>query len=242
LLCNIALQHCFATLLCNIALQHCFATLLCNIALQHCFATTHYCTLSTVRCLLKKGIIMPQLDKVTFLSQFFWLCFFYFGFYLILVKHFLPRMSRLLKLRQAKIGNGNANGNDNVAAQNHNATEQSNLRKNGDLILLNGAKQARNSLDTTLHNTSNWVKNTLDQTNRAHFKSAHTAYVLQLQNIINTQNTIQMLNLKAVLSPRSNSTVAKNNAALRSQCGTNKEAFYTKKVLNFLLAKRSKKK
>jgi hypothetical protein len=46
---------------------------------------------------------MPQLDKVTFLTQFFWLCIFYFGFYLLLVKHFLPRMARLLKLRQAKM-------------------------------------------------------------------------------------------------------------------------------------------
>jgi hypothetical protein len=43
---------------------------------------------------------MPQLDKVTFLSQFFWLCVVFFGLYLLLVKFFLPSFARLVKVRQ----------------------------------------------------------------------------------------------------------------------------------------------
>ena len=50
---------------------------------------------------------MPQLDKVTFLSQFFWLCVFYFGFYYILLKFYLPKISRILSLRQKKMGFSN---------------------------------------------------------------------------------------------------------------------------------------
>ena len=46
---------------------------------------------------------MPQLDKVTFLSQFFWLCFFYIGFYFLVLKFFLPKMTRILKLRKNKL-------------------------------------------------------------------------------------------------------------------------------------------
>lgn len=46
---------------------------------------------------------MPQLDTVTFMSQFFWLCFFFFGFYLCLVQFILPKMARILKFRQQKI-------------------------------------------------------------------------------------------------------------------------------------------
>ena len=46
---------------------------------------------------------MPQLDKVTFLSQFFWLCVFYLGFYYVLVKYFLPKISRILALRKRKM-------------------------------------------------------------------------------------------------------------------------------------------
>lgn len=43
---------------------------------------------------------MPQLDKVTFLSQFFWLCFFFISFYFGIVKFVLPKLSRILKYRK----------------------------------------------------------------------------------------------------------------------------------------------
>ena len=46
---------------------------------------------------------MPQLDKVHFFSQFFWLCVFYFGFYFLIAKHFLPRMARILQYRKTKM-------------------------------------------------------------------------------------------------------------------------------------------
>jgi len=44
---------------------------------------------------------MPQLDKVTFLSQFFWLCIVFFSMYLILVKLFLPSLARIVKVRSS---------------------------------------------------------------------------------------------------------------------------------------------
>ena len=46
---------------------------------------------------------MPQLDQVTFFSQFFWLFFFFIAFYLLLLKNFLPSLSRILKYRKNKI-------------------------------------------------------------------------------------------------------------------------------------------
>lgn len=46
---------------------------------------------------------MPQLDTVTYMSQFFWLCFFFLGFYFSLVQFFLPKMARILKFRQHKM-------------------------------------------------------------------------------------------------------------------------------------------
>jgi hypothetical protein len=44
---------------------------------------------------------MPQLDKVTFISQFFWLCITFFSTYLILVKFYLPALARIIKVRNA---------------------------------------------------------------------------------------------------------------------------------------------
>ena len=46
---------------------------------------------------------MPQLDTVTYMSQFFWLCIFFLGFYFSLVQYILPKMSRIIKYRQEKI-------------------------------------------------------------------------------------------------------------------------------------------
>jgi len=44
---------------------------------------------------------MPQLDKVTFLTQYFWLCIVFFSLYLILVKFFLPAFARIVQVRPA---------------------------------------------------------------------------------------------------------------------------------------------
>ena len=46
---------------------------------------------------------MPQLDTVTYMSQFFWLCIFFIGFYFSLVQFFLPKMARILRFRQEKM-------------------------------------------------------------------------------------------------------------------------------------------
>jgi len=43
---------------------------------------------------------MPQLDKVTFLSQFFWFCVVFGVLYLCLVKYYLPAFARIVKLRK----------------------------------------------------------------------------------------------------------------------------------------------
>ena len=42
---------------------------------------------------------MPQLDIVTFFSQFFWLSLFFIGFYYLLYKYFLPSYSRSILFR-----------------------------------------------------------------------------------------------------------------------------------------------
>jgi len=47
---------------------------------------------------------MPQLDKVTLFSQVFWLIFLYFFFFLIFLKHYLPKFSKLFKIRSYYLG------------------------------------------------------------------------------------------------------------------------------------------
>lgn len=68
---------------------------------------------------------MPQLDKVTFLSQFFWLCIVFISMYLILVKFFLPALARIVKLRQS-LKSTSIDSND----VNHSSNNPINIYKN----------------------------------------------------------------------------------------------------------------
>jgi hypothetical protein len=45
---------------------------------------------------------MPQLDSVTFLSQYVWTMVVFVGYFLLLVKYILPRLGRARLLRRAK--------------------------------------------------------------------------------------------------------------------------------------------
>jgi hypothetical protein len=52
---------------------------------------------------------MPQFDKITFFNQLFWLFIFFSGFYLTLLKIFLPKLSSILKVRNKKLQKGSTN-------------------------------------------------------------------------------------------------------------------------------------
>jgi len=52
---------------------------------------------------------MPQFDKITFFNQLFWLFIFFSGFYLTLLKIFLPKLSSILKARNKKLQKGSTN-------------------------------------------------------------------------------------------------------------------------------------
>ena len=43
---------------------------------------------------------MPQLDIVSYFPQFFWFCIFFTSFYLTLVTHYLPKLTRIFAVRQ----------------------------------------------------------------------------------------------------------------------------------------------
>jgi len=49
---------------------------------------------------------MPQLDHLTYFSQYFWLCVTFFCFYGYCVKYYLPELSRLAKYRGKRLSEG----------------------------------------------------------------------------------------------------------------------------------------
>jgi len=46
---------------------------------------------------------MPQIDRITFFSQLFWLTFCFFSFYILTVSYIIPRISSILKVRAKKV-------------------------------------------------------------------------------------------------------------------------------------------
>jgi hypothetical protein len=124
---------------------------------------------------------MPQLDKVTFLSQFFWLCLFYIGFYYLVLKYFLPKISRILTLRQKKM---------NLSQYGFHSLQQENqqVRQNLDTILYQGLSLSRNVFNNFLLHTTNWLDNSLTAVNKTQFKTINNSYIQSLGEASLSQN------------------------------------------------------
>lgn len=101
---------------------------------------------------------MPQLDKITFLSQFFWLCFFYIGFYFLVLKFFLPKISLLLKLRRNKL-NGSQD-NVNLLIQ-----ENKKIHSNYETLFNNALITSKNTFASSLCLVEEWLQSSYSTIN-----------------------------------------------------------------------------
>jgi len=106
----------------------------------------------------KKVIHMPQLDTLTFFSQFFWFSIFFLGFYLLLVKYYLPKMSRLFKVRSFKVSSGALQGSSTSSQ------EQKNVRDTGEDFLLQGLHSSKQFFQESFQKTSDWVLGLVEST------------------------------------------------------------------------------
>ena len=124
---------------------------------------------------------MPQLDKTTFLSQFIWLLFFYIGFYLVILKHFLPRLSRILKVRQKKVS---------LSQQGASALLEEREKVEGSLNALveQGVRASKGLFQENLEATQEWLNQALTNSNRTTLQDANQSYVLTLGEKTISQN------------------------------------------------------
>ena len=126
---------------------------------------------------------MPQLDKVTFLSQFFWLCFFYLGFYYILVKYFLPKISRILALRKRKLS---------VSHQGIQSLQDENkkIRANSDNILSRAFSASKDVFVNFFSQTTTWLNTTVNSVNKSHYQTINKSYIDFLGETSLSQNIL----------------------------------------------------
>ena len=97
---------------------------------------------------------MPQLDTVTFLSQIFWLVIIFSVFYLIVLTHILPAISRILKVRKKKL-------EYNKNAMYTLGDEKGDTLAGYDKILSQGLEVSRNSLANSSQLGDAWVSSSL---------------------------------------------------------------------------------
>ena len=126
---------------------------------------------------------MPQLDKVTFLSQFFWLCFFYLGFNYVLLKVYLPKISRILALRRKKMG---FSQEGMISLQ----QENQQVRENYELLLSKAFTSSKSLFNTFFSRTTNWLDTNATSINKTHYQNVNASYIHSLGETSLSQNIL----------------------------------------------------
>ena len=116
---------------------------------------------------------MPQLDKITFLSQFFWLSFFYLGFYFLIYKYFLPKMSRTLKFRKRRI---------NTSQQGVTSMGEESDKVGGSYqaLLSTGLTTCKSVFNRNYKEAEEWLLYTVSQANQTRLKRCNSVYISSL--------------------------------------------------------------
>jgi F0F1-type ATP synthase membrane subunit b/b' len=111
---------------------------------------------------------MPQLDIYTGMSQVFWFTIVFVIFYLLIVRDILPVLARSIKLRQKKVGGGNASLLDeeiaSVSSQTSTTLEES-------------LKDSRTLLTTVSTSSSQWLESSLKTVNENTLLDLNKSYI-----------------------------------------------------------------
>lgn len=140
---------------------------------------------------------MPQLDQVTYFSQFFWLVVFLFGYYAILVKNFLPKYSRILKVRNKKIRASNQ-------PEDTWSTILTDIPYNRERLLTDSLQQSRTRLAQSYQTTHQRISTIVSGLEQRVLQRANQSYLsniaefgLGLRVISNDVNARDMITLSA---------------------------------------------
>lgn len=113
---------------------------------------------------------MPQFDKITFLTQIFWLIFIFLVLYLDLLKNFLSEISAVLKIRKKKIVS------DTSLVENLNE-KSSSVQTTRKLFFFNFVENMKNSILNINETSSVWLNNSLFSMNNSNLKKSHSNFV-----------------------------------------------------------------
>jgi F0F1-type ATP synthase membrane subunit b/b' len=155
---------------------------------------------------------MPQLDTVTYFTQFFWLFFFYSSFYLLLVKYYLPRITRVLHVRSHKAAQGNTQQETPLKH------EKTQLEKHTLEQVSETCTQTKQALQSCLQTTATWLAQQTQSIHAKQLQAVNVTYNDHMQGITEeSANTLSTL--KSTMPPLSQCTslVDAKNATEKKQ-------------------------
>jgi len=123
---------------------------------------------------------MPQLDHVTFFSQYFWLCIFFLAFYAELYYHFLPKLARIMKTRKKQMLMSAMSSDSSL--NNNTSTETS--------PVIDSIKESKVQLNQIMSSSAAWSSNVVIGANNKDFLNSNQIYLENLANNNVLQNTI----------------------------------------------------
>ena len=168
---------------------------------------------------------MPQLDKVTFLSQFFWLCFFYFGFYYVILKFYLPKISRILSLRQKKMG---------FSSQGMISLQQENqqVREDYQELLSKALSVSKTLFNNFFSQTTDWLSTNATTINKTQYQKVNTSFVQSLGETSLSQNVLFYHAGKNLPEKLTFKILQDNLQTLKKQLGTQKTQKFLQETPN----------
>lgn len=113
---------------------------------------------------------MPQLDLMTFFTQFFWFSIGFSLFYIFLLHYVMPVISLNLKFRKKRL---------DILANDINKKKEGavSLLTTYDNVLLKTLNFSRLYMTKTVHYGNSWVQKTISEMNSAHFLQSNTLYI-----------------------------------------------------------------
>nr|NP_044774.1 ATP synthase F0 subunit 8 [Reclinomonas americana]AAD11889.1 ATP synthase F0 subunit 8 [Reclinomonas americana] len=119
---------------------------------------------------------MPQLDKVTFFSQYFWLLIFFLTFYFFVLKIVLPTVVTIFKLRKKKL--------EAMASEVEQLKkEQSSILSNYDSVLIDSFSSSREIFNSTVSKSNKWIDESARSLNKTSLLDVNKKYLNAINDI-----------------------------------------------------------
>lgn len=127
---------------------------------------------------------MPQFDKVSFFTQIFWLVLVFFSFYMLLLKNFIPSLSRIIKTRIKKLQLGQH-------AIHSLQEEKTSLFINSEEYINKKIQTFRDFGSKNIQTTIGWLSNSSKITNKN--LTSNNSYIKKILKISGKNSLLQKL-------------------------------------------------